>query len=290
MQDQLIAHSTANDVWIAMKTAYVGSNDQRADALWEQFKLTSMKEGGDFIEFLGCLERLQQESKGMPTPISDNILRGHMVSNLPSEWTPYITGLQSQDAYKEWSWVRGKLLEHWITVQVRTKREIGGTTMSTGMQGKLKKKCHNCGKIGHFKKNCWAEGGGKAGQGPKQKKQEGSANQSQGIVLHTSAVASTRATKDSQPKDVWIMDSAAWPMTGNKLLISEYSNVEPFIIHCAGTETLMAVGKGQVHGTLANGQDITLKDIYYVQGLSKNLLSLPQLDEKGFTSSMKRDR
>ena len=36
----------------------------------------------------------------------------------------------------------------------------------------LKKKnviCHNCHKKGHYKSECWAPGGGKEGQGPKQK-------------------------------------------------------------------------------------------------------------------------
>ena len=30
--------------------------------------------------------------------------------------------------------------------------------------------CHNCSKKGHKKADCWAKGGGKEGQGPKQRK------------------------------------------------------------------------------------------------------------------------
>ena len=34
---------------------------------------------------------------------------------------------------------------------------------------KRKGECHNCGKKGHWMRDCYAEGGGKEGQGPKQK-------------------------------------------------------------------------------------------------------------------------
>ena len=34
---------------------------------------------------------------------------------------------------------------------------------------KRKGECHNCGKKGHWTRDCYAEGGGKEGQGPKQK-------------------------------------------------------------------------------------------------------------------------
>lgn len=34
---------------------------------------------------------------------------------------------------------------------------------------KKKAKCHNCSKLGHYKSECWAKGGGKEGQGPRGK-------------------------------------------------------------------------------------------------------------------------
>ena len=54
-----------------------------------------------------------------------------------------------------------------------------GKSKSKGGKGKEKAKdsdsditCHNCGAVGHKKKDCWAKGGGKEGQGPRQKKKK----------------------------------------------------------------------------------------------------------------------
>jgi hypothetical protein len=53
-------------------------------------------------------------------------------------------------------------------------------------------KCFNCGKKGHKKVDCWAEGGGKAGQGPKGKAQgegDGKGKESKGKAKESAAVA-----------------------------------------------------------------------------------------------------
>jgi hypothetical protein len=53
-------------------------------------------------------------------------------------------------------------------------------------------KCFNCGKKGHKKVDCWAEGGGKAGQGPKAKAQgegDGKGKESKGKAKESAVVA-----------------------------------------------------------------------------------------------------
>ena len=43
--------------------------------------------------------------------------------------------------------------------------------------------CHNCKKKGHKKADCWAKGGGKEGQGPKQKKGKGKKSEMATVVV-----------------------------------------------------------------------------------------------------------
>ena len=42
----------------------------------------------------------------------------------------------------------------------------GGPGQSGTGQGNTRKKSHNCGKVGHLSRDCWAPGGGSEGQGP----------------------------------------------------------------------------------------------------------------------------
>ena len=51
----------------------------------------------------------------------------------------------------------------------RKGRDGGKSGKGKGAKPKSDITCDNCGKPGHVKADCWAEGGNKAGQGPHQK-------------------------------------------------------------------------------------------------------------------------
>jgi len=62
---------------------------------------------------------------------------------------------------------------------------------------KCKVECHNCHKKGHMKADCWAKGGGKEGQGPRQ---QGRASDS---------AASASAGKDKDIIEAWVIIDGA---------------------------------------------------------------------------------
>jgi hypothetical protein len=57
--------------------------------------------------------------------------------------------------------------------------EALGANAGKGKKSKKDVECFNCKKRGHMKADCWAKGGGKEGQGPKKKAQDGAATAEQ---------------------------------------------------------------------------------------------------------------
>jgi Zinc knuckle len=90
--------------------------------------------------------------------------------------------------------------------------------------GATKGKCHNCGKKGHYIKDCWAKGGGKEGQAPawfKEPKDRDAAKQSN---ENDFAFMATEVALASISASDWLADSAAtMHIARNKSDFTSYS-------------------------------------------------------------------
>jgi hypothetical protein len=107
-------------------------------------------------------------------------------------------------------------------------------TDSTKKKDKHKHKveCHNCHKKGHMKAGCWAKGGSKEGQGPRQ----------QGRVSDSVALAS--AGKDKDAIEAWVIIDGA-DSKESWTAIEEVTDLEhlQLTITAAGRSVLMQVGQ-----------------------------------------------
>jgi len=161
---------------------------------------------------------------------------------------------------------------------------------------KKAKTCSNCGKPGHVVEDCWAEGGGKEGQGPRQKKSlkkvEKKTEESAAVAVEEELFAFT-CTSDfndvaeslqvPKSKRGAVVDSGASShFCPDRTKFVTFCPIEEQPIKTADGRTLKAIGMGDVHIELPNGSHRTkavLKDAVYAPDMAFTLVSVGRLDD-----------
>ena len=153
-----------------------------------------------------------------------------------------------------------------------------------------KLKCYNCQQFGHFKANCTNPkverddtDTGKAGKGaPK-----GQAMVSeQALAFATTCGEDVPAGRDLSTS--WILDSGATHHLTNVrgALVNSRLLEEPLTFNLANKSTIQALEVGDIRAKLATGQDITIKDVFYVPESRVSLLSVQRIMDKGWKVQM----
>ena len=155
--------------------------------------------------------------------------------------------------------------------------------------------CENCGKSGHTKPNCYSQGGGKEGQGPRQKKKKEKKSEESAAVAKSEEnelftftctsdyVALTEVLKLPKDKFGACMDSGASDhYCPDRTQFRNYRTLDNRDITTADGRTLKAVGIGDVRIDLPNGSKRTpalLKDTVYAPDMAFTLISISRLDQ-----------
>lgn len=90
------------------------------------------------------------------------------------------------------------------------------------------------------------------------------------------------ASSSYRSRDDWILDSGCTHhMTPNRDLFSTYKSVEGGVVLMGNDSQSETIGIGTVDLRMHDGTKVTLTEVKHVPDLTKNLISLPKLDEKG---------
>ena len=190
---------------------------------------------------------------------------------------------------------RGRNAE--LALAAHTKKEGRNRPRKRGKSDKnsneSKEKCENCGGSGHTKPNCWSKGGGKEGQGPRQRKAK---------KTETATVAATNddneelfaftCTSDyadvteilQVPKSklgTCVDSGASRDYSPDRSKFTNYRTIDRDITTADG-RIVKAIGMGDLTLDLPNGSKTTktvFKDAIHAPGMAFTLLSISRLDK-----------
>jgi hypothetical protein len=284
---------TAYEIWDALARK---NNNTTAESLLILRNLfyspaVNMREGENVNEHLAKLRNIQSRTKGSKAPIVDEELISRIMSSLPESWSGYVQGLRGASNELTYETLEVRLQAE---MNLRASNEASNEEVWKGaafhtknmkkkfVQSNSKLKCWNCDKPGHRQADCWAPGGGKQGQGPKRNRNASTATKVYGMHISKNVKKEVALTKTD-----WILDSGANShFTNDKSYLVEYQAISPVTIQVAkGNATMKAIGKGKLRLKPNKPQShiVELNEVLYVPELETNLISLSQVDQKGYT-------
>ena len=208
---------SARDIWIELGKHFEKRSRMVSIDLRRRLQEVRCAEKGDVIAHFATLRTMREDLASMGETLSESDFYAIIMGSLPSSFDPYISAVSATSSVLGTHLSADDLMltitEEYERRNLKTKSGKKDENVALysndsdkgnkgGSSSKKNVECYNCGKKGHVKKDCWAEGGGKAGQGPKQKgkgKGKGKEKEKEGKEKETAAA--TKETKEEKPKD-----------------------------------------------------------------------------------------
>ena len=290
----IVKEKTTAGLMAALSSMYEKPSASNKVHLMRRLFNLRMTEGASVVQHLNELNTITTQLSSMEIEFDDEVRALILLSSLPDSWNATVTAVSSSSGNSKLKFddVRDLVLSEEIR-----RRESGETSNSSALhtetrgrtsernsnRGRSKSRrgksrwgrkdfnCYNCGKKGHFKKDC---------QVPK--KDIGA----QESVHVTEEAGDAMILSVNSPIESWILDSgASFHATPCQEILENYVSGDFRKVHLADDETLKIVGKGDIILKLPNQTTWKLQGVRHVPSLRRNLISVGQLDGEGYCTN-----
>ena len=195
----ILRSTTSKQMWDQIAQVHKRRGAQGILSAWRQLYQNIAEEGVDMRYHIFKFILIQEELLLIGSEVTDIEFTVALLQSLPDSWdqftqnligsqqisaTPSSAGqLLSVQLYSSYE-VCGILLEEYERRQEHVNSNTAFVSQgpfkgkklpfkkgaSKSAQDQSRAVCHNCGKPGHYIRDCWSKGGGKEGQGPKRAK------------------------------------------------------------------------------------------------------------------------
>jgi gag-polypeptide of LTR copia-type/Pol polyprotein, beta-barrel domain/Integrase core domain/Domain of unknown function (DUF4219)/GAG-pre-integrase domain/Zinc knuckle len=274
-------------IWTRLQDIFESKGAVGIVNLRRDFFRTFAEDGANMEEHVRKLRGLGQELSARGQLITDTDFSNTLLTSLPDSWSSFITAVNAGGIAISSDVLIARILDEDRVRQAGSTRQTALRTQSRDDSGATKGKCRNCGKKGHYVRDCWAQGGGKEGQAPSwYKTKNETAKQADendfAFMVNDIALISTSASD-------WLADSAASThIARNRNDFSAYTTDSTVIDGITPGASLRTQGRGTVPLEFKVGTDIftiKLNDVKHAPEAPNNLISIGRLTDIGHSAT-----
>ena len=308
---KIMDKETAHDAWEALKQQFEATSKDQLFKICTDFFTFSWTPNEDVSTHIAKLKSLWNElNNGLAAknenPLPDLMLVCKTLHILPKSFESFRSSwmlltkdeartfdeLTMQLCMFERNFRRSEDTEKFVqeALVVKSDRQRQGSQTKTNNKWSRKEdKCNYCKKRGHWVRDCkkWISDGR-----PAKNKTEGDAQTSAcNTQVALFSICNEVCAAEANITDWWVDNGATRHVTNRSELFVEFKEFEnPCSIKAAGNEKLQALGKGTIEilsEVKGRNLKMTLKDVWYVPEISRNLFSVLAAQDRNPSSEFK---